>query len=224
MNIVLSNLKIQVNDKIYVKDPETSVLGKKIIQESINLIDETGFEDFTFRKLGERIGSNESSIYRYFDSKHKLMLYLSSLYWGWIEYKLVFATTNISDTREKLRKAVTVVTEKIIDDTSTVLYNESILNKIVIVEFSKNLLTKGVDLENKEGFFLVYKRVINRLIDIINEVNPEYSFAKSLASAVVEGALHQHFLKDHLKTITNCSSNDSVTEFYIDLIEKTLRK
>ena len=72
--------KIQVNEKIYVKDPETSTLGKKIIQESIILIDEIGFEDFTFKKLGERIGSNESSIYRYFESKHKLLLYLTSWY------------------------------------------------------------------------------------------------------------------------------------------------
>lgn len=224
MNNVLSNLKIQVNPKIYLKDPETSDLGKRILQESILLIDGIGFEDFTFKKLGERIGSNESSIYRYFESKHKLMLYLSSWYWGWIEYKLLLATTNIANPKEKLDKAITVVTEKIVDDTDTVHINEAILNKIIVAEFTKNLITKEVDEENKEGFFLVYKRVINRLIDLINEVNPEYVFSKSLASSVVEGALHQHFLKDHLKTITNCTTNDSVTEFYIDLLEKTLRK
>lgn len=224
MNTILSNLKIQVNDKIYVKDPETSTLGKKIIQESIVLIDEVGFEVFTFRKLGERIGSNESSIYRYFESKHKLMLYLSSWYWGWIEYKLVFAITNVSDPMKKLNKAITIVTEKIVDDTTTLHINEAILNKIIIAEFTKNLLTKEVAEENKEGFFLVYKRVINRLIDIITEVNPDYAFAKSLASSIVEGSLHQHFLKEHLKTITNCTTNDSVTDFYIDLIEKILRK
>jgi len=46
MNDLLLSLKIQVNDKIYVKDPETSSLGRKIIQESIILIDEIGFENF----------------------------------------------------------------------------------------------------------------------------------------------------------------------------------
>lgn len=224
MDAVLSNLKIQVNEKIFVKDPETSVLGKKIIQESIILIDEIGFEDFTFKKLGERIGSNESSIYRYFESKHKLLVYLSSWYWGWMEYRLVLATNNINDPMEKLKKAIVIVTEKIEDDRTTHHINELILNQIIIVQFSKTFLTKEVAEENKEGFFLVYKRVISRLIAIINEVNPEYSFAKSLASSIVEGALHQHFLKDHLKTITNCTSNNSVTKFYIDLIEKTLRK
>ena len=148
----------------------------------------------------------------------------SSWYWGWIEYKLVFATTNVANPAEKLNKAITVITEKIVDDRETIHINEAILNQIIIAEFTKNLSTKGIDEENKEGFFLVYKRVINRLIDLINEVNPEYSFAKSLASSFVEGSLHQHFLKDHLKTITDCTYNDSVTEFYVDLIEKTLRK
>ena len=61
MKTLLANIKIQVNPKIYIKDPETSTLGRKIIKESIILIDEIGFDNFTFKKLGERIGSNESS-------------------------------------------------------------------------------------------------------------------------------------------------------------------
>lgn len=224
MNSIFSNIKIQVNEKIYVKDPESSALGKKIIQESILLIDKIGFEDFTFKKLGEKIGSNESSIYRYFESKHKLLLYLCSWYWGWMEYRLVFSTSNINNPLEKLKRAITIVTEKIVDDSLTQHINESILNQIIIAEFTKTLLTKEVDEENKEGFFLVYKSVINRLISIIEEVNPSYNYAKSLASSIVEGSLHQHFLKDHLKTITNCNENNSPTDFYIDLAYKTLKK
>jgi len=223
MQDILSNIIINVNEKLYVKNPETSELGKKIIETSILLIDETGFENFTFKKLGEKIGSNESSIYRYFESKHKLMLYLSSWYWGWIEYKMVFATNNIQNPLEKLKKAIMIVTEKIEDDTNTIHINEAILNKIIITEFTKTLLTKEVDLENKEGFFLVYKRVINRIIEMIIEVNPNYPFAKSLASSIVEGALHQHFLMNHLKTITNCNETISPSDFYTNLIEKTLK-
>ena len=223
MQDILSNIIISVNDKLYVKNPETSDLGKKIIEQSILLIDEIGFENFTFKKLGEKINSNESSIYRYFESKHKLMLYLSSWYWGWMEYKLVFATNNLANPMEKLKKAIAIVTEKVEDDSNTLHINESILNKIIIQEFTKTLLTKEVDEENKEGFFIVYKRIINRIIEFISEVNPNYTFAKSLASSVVEGALHQHFLKEHLKTITNCDETNSVTDFYIDLVAKTLK-
>ncbi|CAH0336903.1 hypothetical protein FVB9288_02632 [Flavobacterium sp. CECT 9288] len=220
MDAILSNISIAINEKLFVKNPETSTLGKKIIENSILLIDEIGFENFTFKKLGERIGSNESSIYRYFESKHKLLLYLSSWYWGWIEYKLVFATNNILVPLDRLKRAITIVTEKIEDDYATTHINESVLNKIIVAEFTKTLLTKEVDEENKEGFFLVYKRVINRLIEMIKDINEDYPFAKSLASSIVEGALHQHFLKDHLKTITNCNETTSPTDFYIDLVEK----
>ena len=224
MQTILSNIKIQINDKIYVKDPETSALGKKIINQSILLIDEIGFDNFTFKKLGERIGSNESSLYRYFENKHKLLVYLSSWYWSWIEYRLVFGTSNIDDNIEKLKKAITIVTEKIVDDKYTEHINEAILNKIIISEFTKTLHTKEVDDENKEGFFLIYKRVINRIINIISEINPEYQFAKSLVSTIVEGSLHQHFLKDHLKTITDCNDSVNPSDFYIDVALKVLKK
>nr|WP_199000055.1 TetR/AcrR family transcriptional regulator [Flavobacterium sp. ASV13] len=223
MEIILSNIKMQVNEKIYVKDPETSALGKKIVEQSILLIDEIGFDNFTFKKLGEKIGSNESSIYRYFENKHKLLVYLSSWYWSWIEYKLVFNTANIIDKKEKLKKAITIVTEKVSDDLFTDHINEAILNKIIIAEFTKTLHTKEVDQENKEGFFLIYKRLINRIVAIVKEVNPDYPFAKSLVSTIVEGSLHQHFLTDHLKTITDCNESVTTTQFYLNLAENVLR-
>jgi AcrR family transcriptional regulator len=223
MQNLLANIKIQVNPKIYVKDPETSTLGKKIIQNSIVLIDEIGFDNFTFKKLGEKIGSNESSIYRYFENKHKLLVYLSSWYWAWMEYKLVFLTSNIENPMTKLRKAIVIVTEKIEDDKNTAHINESILNKIIIAEFTKTLHTKEVDDENKIGFFLIYKSVINRIVAMVNEANHEYPFAKSLVSTIVEGSLHQHFLSQHLKTITDCNLETNPSDFYIDLINRTLQ-
>lgn len=224
MKTMLSNIKIQVNDKIYVKDPESSALGKKMIKESIILIDEIGFDHFTFKKLGERIGSNESSVYRYFENKHKLLVYLSSWYWSWMEYKLLFATTNISEPLDKLIKAITIVTEKIEDDMATDHINESVLNKIIITEFTKTFLTKEVDDENKQGFFLIYKRVINRIVEMVIEVNPDYKYPKSFVSNIVEGALHQHFLRGHLKTITDCNEAVTPTDFYADLIMRTLKQ
>jgi AcrR family transcriptional regulator len=219
---LLSNVKITINEKLYVKDPETSELGRKILKNSIILIDEIGFEAFTFKKLGEKINSNESSIYRYFENKHKLLVYLSSWYWSWIEYNLVFATHNIIDPLEKLTISIKIITQNILDDKNTTHIDESILNRIIISDFSKTLLTKDVDEENKEGFFLVYKRLINRLIEIISLVNPNYPYSKSLASSIVQGSLHQHYLKDHFKTITNLSEKDCLSDFYIHMIKKTL--
>ena len=222
MQNLLSNLKITLNEKLYVKDPETSELGRNILKNSIILIDEIGFEAFTFKKLGEKIQSNESSIYRYFENKHKLLIYLTSWYWSWMEYRMAFATINISNSIEKLEKAIQLVTENVADDNATPHINEEILNRIIVQEFAKTLMTKEVDNDNKEGFFIVYKRIINRMVDIIKEVNPNYPFSKSLASNIVEGSLHQHFLKNHLRTITNLSEKECATEFYTDMVKKIL--
>ena len=220
---LLSNVKITINEKLYVKDPETSELGRNILKSSIELIEKIGFESFTFKKLGEQIQSNESSIYRYFENKHKLLMYLSSWYWSWMEYRIVFATANLENPIQKLEKVIQIVTENITDDESTPYINEKLLNRIVIEEFTKTMRTKNVADENKAGFFLVYKRVINRIVAIIEEMNPDYPYPKSLASTVVESALHQQFLKQHLKTITNFSEDDSASQFFIDLVKKTIQ-
>lgn len=217
MKSLLSNIKISVPEKIFLKDPESSDLGKRIIEHSILLIAEIGFDNFTFKKLGHKIGSNESSIYRYFESKHKLLLYLTSWYWAWIEYQLVFSTSNIPNSEEKLLKAIEVVTKTIKEDLDFSHINEVKLNQIIINEYSKSYLTKEVDAENKEGYFVVYKRLITRLMDMILGVNPKYKFALSISSTIVEGALHQHFLKDHFKSITDCNDTVTPTDFFQEL-------
>lgn len=223
MKDLLSNLKISINEGLFLKNPESSELGKKIIERSIIMIHKDGFEKFTFKKLGENIGSNESSVYRYFENKHKLLLYLTSWYWGWVEYKLVFATNSIPDTHEKLVKAIEIVTMPAQEDNLFSHINKVLLSSIVISEHSKSYLTKEVDKDNKEGYFLIYKRLVNRLSDMVLEINPGYEHAKSLMSTVIEGALHQHFLKDHFKSITNCSDEYSPTGFFTNVVFATIK-
>ena len=118
MDVLMQSLKIGVNEKLYIKDPESSTLGKNIIEHSILLIDELGFDSFTFKKLGVKINSNESSIYRYFENKHKLLLYLATWYWGWVEYRMVFSTNGIDDPIKKLEKAVEVLTQNVEEDST----------------------------------------------------------------------------------------------------------
>lgn len=222
MQDLLSILKISVPDKIYIKDPETSDLGKRIIEQSIILINNKGFENFNFKKLGQKIGSNESSIYRYFESKHKLLLYLTSWYWAWLEYNLVLETFSISDPLEKLEKAVTIVTRTIVVDSNFSHINEPLLYKIIVNESSKSFLTKDIDTENKEGYFEVFKRVILRLEKMIKAVKPDFPYSLSLASTILESSLHQHFLKEHMPSITNCKNDETPTNFILHIVNKTL--
>ena len=222
MDQLLQSVKIGITDKLYVKDPESSDLGKRIIEESILMINAVGFESFTFKKLGLKIGSNESSIYRYFENKHKLLLYLTSWYWGWLEYQLVFATNSMANPTEKLKKAIEIVTKPTEEDSAFSHINEVLLNKIVINEYSKSYLTKEVDSENKEGYFVIYKRLVNRLTTMIQSVNSTYKYPSSLASTVLEGSLHQHFLKDHFTSLTDCRENGDPTAYFTQLVFNSL--
>ncbi len=222
MNKFLSILKISLPNKIFIKDPETSSLGKRIIENSIILINEIGFESFTFKKLGIKIGSNESSIYRYFESKQKLLLYLSSWYWAWLEYQLVMETFSISDKNEKLIKAVNVVTRTVEEDSNFSHINEILLYRIIVNESYKSFLTKEVDKDNKEGYFEIYKRLVTRLEEMIKDVNNNYKYPLSLASTIIEGGLHQHFLNEHFPSITNCKNGETPTNFYQQLVKTTI--
>jgi AcrR family transcriptional regulator len=223
MNELLSKVSIQVNEHIFLKNPESSELGRRIIAGSINMIDEMGFELFTFRKLGKGINSTEASIYRYFESKHRLLLYLTSWYWGWMEYRLVFSLANVHSPKDRLARAIALLTDQVIEDSSFTHINEVKLNRIVISESSKVYLTKDVDQENKEGVFAGYIQLVERVSGIILEINPKYKYAHMLISTLIEGSHQQHYFAVHLPRLTDVSKGKhSIPRFYKDMVFKTM--
>lgn len=225
MNSLISQMQIQVNDKIFLKDPNSSELGKKIISNGIQLIDEMGLENFTFRKLALKLETTESSIYRYFESKHKLLLYLTSWYWGWLEYHLVFSTANIPSAEDRLKVAIKVVSMDISDDEFFGHINLGLLNKIVISESSKAYLTKQVDDGNKEGFYAGYKRLVERVSKIMEEFNPDFKFAHTLTSTIIEGIHHQKYFADHLPSLTDIANNNGIlVPFYTEMAISTIKQ
>ena len=159
MQTLLKNLKVEINDKIILKDPESSDLGKRIVRQSIEMIHEMGFEQFTFKKLGMDIKSMKALSIGILKINTSCV-YLTSWYWSWLEYQLVLQTMTISDPSRKLVKATEILTREVIQDMNFGHINEVILNKIVISEYSKSYLTKEVDAENKEGYFAIYKRLV----------------------------------------------------------------
>ena len=217
------NIHIEIDSQLYTKNPETTDLGKRIVSASIAMINEIGFEAFTFRKLGTAIGSNESSIYRYFESKHVLLVYLINWYWSWIEYKLVFATNNIMDSKEKLIKSITILTENISEDTSVSFVNEVLLHKIIISESTKAYYTKDIDIENKKGYYKTYKRVVHRLSEMVLAINPTFEFPHMLISTVIEGAHHQRYFSKHLPSLTDVEDGkNNVVRFYTQMVLKAI--
>jgi len=216
-------IHITINPDLYSKNPESSDLGKKIVSHSIEMINELGFESFTFKKLGSAIGSNESSIYRYFESKHALLVYLLNWYWSWIEYKLVFAIANLTSPKDKLNLAVTLLTQEIKEDNSFSFINEVLLHKIIISESAKAYYTKDIDEENEKGFYKTYKRVVQRVSDLILEVNPKFEFPHMLVSTVIEGAHHQRYFSEHLPSLTDVEEGkNNIVRFYTDLVIRAI--
>jgi AcrR family transcriptional regulator len=215
------HISIKVPEQIYVKDPVSSELGRQILAEGLVMISDLGLEAFTFKKLALKLGTAESAIYRYFENKHKLLLYYANWYWAWLEYHLVFKTVNVSNPSEKLEKAIRTLVNIPIHESHELL-DLKILQEVILAEAGKAYHTKGVDQENKAGVFLSYKRLSKRLADIVLEVNPKYPFANSLSSLVLEGVHHHDFIAQHLPSLTNFKvGSEEKFKFFYQLIVKT---
>jgi AcrR family transcriptional regulator len=224
MSVQLKNLKVIVSENLFLSDPESSRLGKKIIFYSVEMIDEIGFEKFTFKKLGLLIDSPEASIYRYFRNKNQLLTYLISWYWGWMEYRLVIETTNILSPEKRLEKSLNLITS----NTNEILSLEGVsikkLQRIIISESAKSYLTKDVDKANNEGAYLNFKQFVLRISDIILEVNPKYKYPQMLLTTIIEGAHLQVFFAEHLPRLTNKQkSSDYITTFYTNLALQSIK-
>ncbi len=208
----------KLNEKLYLRDPQETKLGRKIIQDSIVLIDEIGFEAFTFKKLAERIQSTEASVYRYFENKHLLLLYLLCWYWEWMRYCIEMNIQNIKDPRQRLRIAISTIIESSRRNAAIDFVDEDILHRIVISEAIKAYHTKQVDQENKYGFFLTYKALSNTIARLIQEVSPAFRYPKALASTLLEMSNDHPYFALHLPSLTDVK----VIDGNLDEVEQLL--
>jgi AcrR family transcriptional regulator len=196
-------VQIILNENLFLRDPEKSELGKKIIGKSIELINELGFESFTFKKLAVAIESTEASIYRYFENKHRLLVYLMAWYWAWLEFQIDYMTHGIEQPQEKMETMLRVISEAQRYDPHIAHINEAKLHEIVVAESSKVYLTKNVGGEAKEGLFTNYSSLCKRISEIILAVYPDYTYARSLASNLIETAHEQLFFAKNLPSLTD---------------------
>lgn len=208
MESLIKKIRVEVNSNLYFKDPFSSDLGALIVQEGALLVNEIGIELFTFKKLAQKIGSTEAAIYRYFENKHMLLLYLMAWYWAWMEHNLVFSTTNIEDPSARLKIGV-----RLLVDGPCFLENEfldpKILRSLAIHESVKSYFTKSVDSEHDSGSFAERYSFGERLSKIILEINPLYQFPKMLVFTVMEASLLQSFNSLHLPEMIETNTRDA---------------
>lgn len=221
-----NNIQIKISESVYTKDPASSDLGKKIIHQSIELIDKLGFEAFTFAKLADSIPCTEASIYRYFDNKHRLLIYHLTWYWTWLDYRITIATANIKSPEERLKIALRLLTTPLEQEYRIPHVDEAALYRIVIAESQKVYLTKQVDEENKKGLFLSYKRLCKKVAGIVSEINSDYLYPTALISTVVESSYDQRYFALHLPSLTEIPADhaEGITEYLTELVFKAIDK
>ena len=219
---MITGIKFSLNDSLYSRDPQDTELGQRILKHSIILIDEIGLENFTFKKLAFEIESTEASMYRYFENKHQLLLFLTSWYWQWVQYLISIHTMNVEDPERRLR----IILKSIINATSenalTEYINENLLHNIIINEGSKAYHTHEVDKENKHGIFRSYKELAEVLAQSILAINPDFPYPHSLASNMLEMANNQIYFAQHLPRLTdikvpkgNMSELEEMMEYFV---------
>ncbi|NBO69661.1 MAG: TetR family transcriptional regulator [Bacteroidetes bacterium] len=201
-----------------LKDPYQTELGRSIVYDGIHMMSNIGFEEFTFKKLGAEIGSPEASIYRYFENKHRLLLYINALHWGMID---VTCQDIMSSDEAPISKAHSII--DILCTPPKVYIAEKSINgehmyHIVMSESVKTFMTKHVDNDNHRGAFKRIKSVTSHLAFVIANLNPSCRYPRALASTIIEMSMFQRFFSEHLPSMTDIGTCKSIGEDLKDLM------
>jgi AcrR family transcriptional regulator len=218
-------LRFKINEKLFIRNPEGSELGNQIVKKAIDLIYNLGFEQFTFKKLAVEMNSTEATIYRYFENKHRLLLYILNWYWCYMEFLLMMKLQNVSDKKEKLTIIIDLLTHELSESENQYDYNKKYLNQIIIAESSKSYLIKDIVAINKEEVFKPYKDLCATIANVISENNASYKFPKSLSTTLIEASHHQQFFAENLPRLTDKNAKnktDFAAKFLSDMIFKVL--
>lgn len=215
-------LKFKVNHSLYLKDPDDSTTGKAIISNAIDLIYDIGFEQFTFKKLAQKINTTEATVYRYFSCKHRLLLYIMSWYWQYLEFQTKMRLMNVKNSKEKLEIILEIITYNFISDDSLLDFNLDRLNAIVVSESSKVYLVKEVDEINKEFSYAPLKNYCLYISHVIKEHQPDYEFPNSLASTLLETSHDQQFFSEHLNRLTDNTEKKDHNSYVLKYLNKLL--
>ena len=196
-------IRIPSGTKLALRDPEDTQLGRTIVRQGLVLIHNLGLEQFTFKKLAVEINTTEASIYRYFENKHRFLLYLLTWYWTYIDYLVVVQLRNMDDPALKIKKVIDLLVKDLPEDLGITGFNNHALHQIVISESSKAYLVHEVDSINQERLFKPYKDLCARIAQLFTEFNPDYPYSRSLSSTLLEMAHFQYYFMIHLPSLTD---------------------
>jgi AcrR family transcriptional regulator len=186
---------------LFLKDPMGSELGQKIVGQGILLLDDLGMETFTFKKLATEISTTEASIYRYFENKHRFLLYILSLHWIKLQQQVIALRQAELPVSEKITNLISILIAAAGETHPLTSIHTQALHRIVVKESNKAYMTKEVDQDNTRRFFVAYKSLSKSIAEFILEVNQDFRFARSLATSLIELSHLHLFFAEHLPSL-----------------------
>jgi AcrR family transcriptional regulator len=215
-------IKITLNNELFIRDPEQTKLGQEMVSQSIILIHKLGFEKFTFKKLAEEINSNEQSIYRYFNNKHQLLRYLISWYWAWIEYQIDLKINYINEPLEKLKAVIRVLSDSAKNDPNFEHIDQSVLAHIVIKTSPISYITEELTKEERDSILQSFKSLCNKIAEIIKSCSPRYTTPNALATTMIRMTREQIFFSKYFSDLTELDSTPEDTSEIYTFVEKNI--
>ena len=203
-----------------------SPMGKRILAMGIDLMLELGLEAFTFKKLAERMGSTELTVYHYFANKQRLLQYYFQLYWMWLHTYCVQEGRTLKDPRARLHGDVKALCGIWQADSMAAQINPAKLRALVIAEGSKSFQHKNVDADNQLKLFKPYKDLCGHVATELKACSPRMRSPRSFATTLVEMAHSLEFAMHHLPALTELSKKrdrKQLAAFLSDLADRYLK-
>lgn len=205
----------------------SSPIGSRILTEGLDLMIELGLEAFTFKKLAERIGSTEVTVYHYFANKQRLLQYYFQAYWLWLATHCRQEGKSLPDPMERLRGDIKAICGLWPTDARAGLFDPARLRELVINEGSKSFMHKNVDSDNELKLFKPYKDLCAHIAGEVKACSPRLKHSRSFATTLVEMAHSLEFAMDHLPALTELSTKRErkhLALFMVDMAERYLQE
>lgn len=218
----MSKYLIEADPGLTLRDVNTA-MGARILSDGLALLNDLGLEAFTFKKLAERIGCTEVTVYHYFPNKQRLLQYYFQVYWLWLATYCQEEGKNLKDPHERLRGDIRALCGIWPSTARANRFDPGALRELVINEGSKSFMHKNVDSDNELKVFKPYKDLCAHIASEVRSCIPRSRNARSFATTLVEMAHSLEFAMVHLPALTELSGRKDrkqLAAYLIDLTER----
>ena len=201
----MAHYHLDLDPSLTLRDT-SSPMGRRILSEGLDLMNELGLEAFTFKKLAERTGCTEVTVYHYFANKQRLLQYYFQLYWLWMQAHCEQEGRTLKDPRARLRGDISALCGIWPKDALAAQLDPFALRELVINEGFKSFMHKNVDSDNKLRLFQPYKDLCAHVASELKACDKSCPQPRSFATTLIEIAHSLEFAMHHLPALTELSA------------------